>query len=56
MLDFISKIDDISFFRLDDRTLEFYVMIIPYTITVRFIIMNMFFAITLRGYLLSKEK
>ncbi|CAD8080526.1 unnamed protein product [Paramecium sonneborni] len=56
MLDFISKIDDIQFFRLDDRTLEFYVMIIPYTITVRFIIMNMFLAITLRGYLLSKEK
>ncbi|CAD8081957.1 unnamed protein product [Paramecium sonneborni] len=56
MFDFISKIDDISFFRLDDRTLEFYVMIIPYTITVRFIIMNMFLAITLRGYLLSKEK
>ncbi|CAD8161174.1 unnamed protein product [Paramecium pentaurelia] len=56
MLDFISKIDDIQFFRLDDRTLEFYLMILPYTITVRFIIMNMFFAITLRGYLLSKEK
>jgi hypothetical protein len=55
MLDYIQTINDISIIRLDDRTLEFYLMIIPYTITVRFIIMNMFFAITLRGYLLSKE-
>ena len=31
-------------------------MILPYILTVRFIIVNIFFSVTLRGYLLTKEK
>lgn len=43
-------------YRKGDRALEFFMMILPYILTVRFIIVNIFFAITLRGYLLTKNK
>lgn len=53
--DYILKIPNMGVFRNDDRTLEFFLMIFPYILTVRFIIINIFFSIALRGYLLSRK-
>lgn len=54
--DYIFSIPNMAVYRKGDRALEFFMMILPYILTVRFIIVNIFFAITLRGYLLTKNK
>ena len=54
--DYIFSIPNMAVYRKNDRALEFFMMILPYVLTVRFIIVNIFFAVTLRGYLLTKKK
>ena len=53
--DYILKIPNMALYREEDKALEFFLMIFPYILMVRFIIMNIFFSIALRGYLLSRK-
>jgi hypothetical protein len=45
---YIFNITNMPVFRGDARIVEFFIMILPYILTVRFIIINIFFSITYR--------
>ena len=45
---YIFNITNMPLYRGEDRIVEFFIMILPYILTVRFIIINIFFSITYR--------
>lgn len=53
---YIFNINNMPIYREDGRFVEFFIMILPYILTVRFIIINIFLSITYRGYYLTKKK
>jgi hypothetical protein len=55
LTDLIINLSDIKTFRGIDNATEFLIMVVPFVLVIRFILVNIFYAIVYRAYLVTKQ-